>query len=270
MAIAQTKQDLNIKLLLNSRKNLLLSIVIAWVCVAMVFFAIKPQIETIFVANKKLDLEKKQFQKVTLKINELKQIEISDQFKQKEKVDEVLPSHKPILELLYNLHQTVQSSQVAVISLLINPGSIASGSGELDLVANQRNQEATTTKKRRYDKLEMELVVKGESDQVDQFLETIERIAPFTSVVELNIKESKKNVSGEQVALSEAEILLNTYFYTQVISTSIEATLPTVGEKELRAFNTIQQFIPSGYQLPTDITNADIEDLFEVTGFKFN
>jgi|GEM_PF-2050209 len=269
MAIAQTKQDLNLKLLLNSRKNLLMSIVVAWVSVVMVFFAIKPQIENIFVASKKLDLEKKQFQKVTLKINELKQIEISDQFKQKEKVDEVLPSHKPVLELLYNLHQTVQSSQVSIVSMLINPGSIASSSAELDLVASSKNQEAVPTKSRRFDKLEMELVIKGESDQVDQFLETVERIAPFTSVVELNIKESNKNESGELIALSEAEILLNTYFYTQVISTSVDATLPTVGEKELRAFNTIQQFIPSGYELPTDINNANIEDLFDVPGFKF-
>ncbi len=275
MPLVDTKQNLNLKLLVNSRKKLLLAILLVWATVFMIFFGIKKQIESIFEINHKLDIEKEQFQRVTMKLNELKQIKISDQFKQKEKVDEVLPSHKPVLELLFNIQQIAQSSQASIVSLFINPGKIATESAELDLIETQtsslkKDQPTVTPRQKKFDSLQMELVVRGTPDQVDSFLNTIERITPFTSIVELSIRDSKSKITDTEITRQEATIVLNTYHYTQVISTSVDSALPTVGEKELRAFNTILDFAPSEYKLPSEIRNANIEDFFNIEGFKFN
>jgi len=278
MPLSDKKKNLNFKILLNSRKSLLLAILLVWATVFMIFFGIKPQIEAVFEINGKLDEEKQQFQKVSIKLNELKQIKISDQFKQKDKVDEVLPSHKPVLELLFNLQQTAQTSQASIVSLLINPGKIATESAELELIqtpatsTRRRGQPAPTVapSRKRFDSLQMELVVRGTQEQIDLFIKTIERITPFTSIVELSIRDVRRGQRDEAETRQEATLVLNTYYYTQVISTSIDSILPTVGEKELRAFNTIMDFVPSEYTLPTEIRGANIEDFFNIEGFKFN
>jgi len=70
--------------------------------------------------------------------------------------------------------------------------------------------------------------------------------------------------------VSTAELVLNTYYYTGSISTSIEAQLPSVGDEELRVFDTIQKFRPSEFEPPTEIKESDVEDFFGIEGFEFN
>lgn len=272
MSIKETKSDLNFKLLLNTRKQLIIAIILIWGTVGLGFFAIKPQVETIFSTNQKLDQEKDQYQRITRKLEELKQIEVSDQFQQKEQVDHVLPSHKPVLELLFNLNQAVQLSGVTATNLQISPGEIATPSAELELLESgtaKKSDAPSTSKQRRYSNLALNLTVQGNSDAVDEFLELAERITPFTSIIELSIRGARGGDEERSTSSTEAEMTLHSYYYTQVITTDIDDSLPTVSDEELRAFNTIQQFVPSGFQQPTEVRNFNVEDLFEVPGFQF-
>ncbi|KUK79026.1 MAG: hypothetical protein XD95_0654 [Microgenomates bacterium 39_7] len=272
MPIKETKNDLNFKLLINTRKQLILAIIMIWGVVGLIFFAIKPQVETIFSTNQKLDQEKDQYQRITRKLEELKQIEVSDQFQQKEQVDHVLPSYKPVLELLFNLNQAVQLSGVNATNLQISPGEIATPSAELELLesgTSRKSDAPSTSKQRRYSNLALNLTVQGDSDAVDEFLELAERITPFTSIIELSIRGARGGDEEKSTSSTEAEMTLHSYYYTQVITTDIDDSLPTVSDEELRAFNTIQQFVPSGFQQPTEVRNFNVEDLFEVPGFQF-
>jgi len=273
MPIKETKNDLNFKLLINTRKQLIIAIIMIWGTVGLIFFAIKPQIEAAFLTNQMLDEEKDQHQRITRKLEELKQIAVSDQFQQKEQVDRVLPSHKPVLELLFNLHQAVQLSKVRTTNLQINPGEIATPSAELDLLESgttrRADESASNRRSRRFSNLELSLTVQGTSDNVDEFLDLVEKITPFTSIIELNIRGTRGNDQDDPTGVAEAEMKLHSYYYTQVITTNIDDSLPSVSEEELRAFNTIQQFVPSGFQQPTEVRDYNIEDLFQVPGFQF-
>lgn len=266
MPIMDTGSENNIKLFFNTRRHLLLAIVLIWSIVALVFFAIKPQVQTLFVLRSNLEIEKEQYMDISRKIQDLQSIRISDQFQQKEKVDEVLPSYKPVMELLFNLNEAMKESNVGITSLLINPGEIATESAEISLLDPTSRDAATQRRQQRYSALRMELIVSGAEERVDQFLQLVERIAPFTSIVELEINT---RTDREGVTRTEAEMLLHTYYYTQTIVTRIDDQLPSIGEKELKAFETIQQFMPSGFQKPTAIQGADLEDLFGIRGFEF-
>ena len=275
MAILESKQDKNIKLFLNTRKHLLLSILFVWGAVSMLFFAIKPQLETVIEQRETLKKDVTQLEGISRKLNELKQIRLSDQFKQKDKVDEVLPSRKPVLELLTSLHQAMQQANVSVAALKINPGEITDEpSAELIAEGGAASKPAAQTTKSKastkgYSQLQMELKVRGDNDSLDEFLTLIERAAPFTSVVELSIRDTRIGRGETAQTIAEAEMILQTYYYTQTITTNIDDALPAVGEAELRAFNTIQQFIPSDFRKPTQVTSSNIEDLFGITGFEF-
>jgi hypothetical protein len=267
MPLIEKGADNNIKLFINTRRYLLLSIILVWGTVALGAFAIKPQIDLVFNFRSDLAQEKDQYQNLVRKINELKQIEISQQFQQKETVDEVLPSHKPVLELLSNLYQAMQRAEVEVSALKINPGEIATEAAEAVITTPaQKTKKTTTVTKtpKAYNSLKLDLTVNGEQEKVDEFLELVERISPFTSIVELNIKKTFNK--ERDMTVTVAELLLNTYYYTQKIDSNITDQLPSVGEKELKAFNTIQQFMPSGFRPSTEIESADLEDLFGVRG----
>ena len=114
MPKTKVKSDQNFKLFLNTRRHLLLAIVMIWATVALIFFAIKPQLSPILKLRSNLETERKQYLELTKKIQDLNNIKVSDQFLKKDKVDEVLPSHKPISELLFNLYQTMNSSNTNI------------------------------------------------------------------------------------------------------------------------------------------------------------
>ncbi|HQM15868.1 MAG TPA: hypothetical protein PLM16_01525 [Candidatus Woesebacteria bacterium] len=272
MPIVKSQQETSLKILINSRRQLIVAILLIWGTVGLLFFALKPQIENIFKLNQQLNHQKDQFQRVTRKLNELKLIQVSDQFREKEKVDEVLPSHKPVLELMANLYQAVTQTQVTIEEFVFHPGEIASPSADLSLLAKPTTggkKDGPVGSSRKFQTLKLELTVSGKNENVNRFLDYIEKIAPFTSIIELNLHTSQKMQKGSLVELSQAELILNSYYYTQVITTNIDDSLPSVGEKELRAFNTIQQFLPSDFVQPTEIQSANIEDLFGIKGFEF-
>ena len=266
MSLIETSPDNNLKLFINTRKHLLLSIVLVWGMVALIIFAIKPQFELLFDRRHLLAQEKIQYQSLIRKINELKQIEISQQFQQKEKVDEVLPSYKPILELLFNLNQAMDQTNVEIKAFKINPGEIATESAQA-LITNQKSTPTTSTTKQKkgHDNLKLEINVVGESENIDEFLKLVEQISPFTSIIELNIKKTLSK--DRQATLTEAELKLHSYYYTQTITSNVNDQLPSVGDKELRAFETILNFMPSNFRTPTEIESTNLEDLFGIRGY---
>ena len=161
----------------------------------------------------------------------------------------------------------MQRADVTVSALKINPGEIATESAEVIIAepAKATTKKSVATKEQKaYSALKLDLTVNGEQENVDEFLQLVERISPFTSIVELNIKKTFNQEKDRTV--TEAELLLNTYYYTQNITSNISDQLPSVGEKELKAFNTIQQFMPSDFRPSTEIESADLEDLFGIKG----
>ncbi len=265
MPLAETKSDTNLKLFVNTRRYLLYAIVLIWTIAGLSFFVIKPRVESVFELRKDLAHKNDHYQALIRKINELKQIEISQQFQQKEKVDEVLPSHKPVLELLFNLGQAMHETNVFISDLEVSPGEIEEADAETKTDQPVAAKTSTSARQNNYEALSLELIASGRRNNVDNFLELVERISPFTSIIELSIKDiSRRETDG---SVTEAQLLLHSYYYTQTISADIEDELPSVETEELKAFATIQKFMPSDFHRPTEIKSSDIEDLFGIEGF---
>ena len=264
MPLLESKNEANLKLFFNTRQKIILAMALIWGALAMIFLAIKPQIVYLFELNDNLEAERQTLAALKRKVQELDQIEFSQQFERKDKVDEVLPSNKPLLELLFNLNQAMIQTKASVTELKISPGKIGEEADEPTKSPAEKEEVSV----RSLSSLSMDLTIKGEADRVDEFIELIEKIAPFTSIVELKLNSRSDPDSDKKTAT--AELVLNTYYYTGSISTSIEAQLPSVGDEELRVFDTIQKFRPSEFEPPTEIKESDVEDFFGIEGFEFN
>jgi Tfp pilus assembly protein PilO len=267
MPLIESDENLNLKLLINTRRDLLLAIALILGGVMMLAFAVKPQITALWESKDALSNQRQYFEKLTQKLNDLKQIKVSEEFKKKDKVDEVLPSHKPVLELLTNLSQASSQNNINITELEIAPGEISTDSTETT------TQVSKTNSNKNYSQLKLTMVAKGKRDDVDAFMEIAERIAPFTSIVELELKETRNRSEVQTESGSEstqADITFETYYYTGSIKTKVDTQLPSVGDAEMRVFDTIQQFRPTGFKPPSEIKSTDIEDLFGIEGFEFN
>lgn len=295
----ETKSDINYKLLLHNRRFMLLSIVLGWGILALVLFVIRPKFANLFEIKAEIDDSRSQLEKLERKLQDLEQLRLSEQFQKKDKVDEVLPSHKPLLELLSNLNQAATQTKVGIQDFKIEPGRIASSSAELGLKPSKQG----------YRQMELSLSIEGQEENVEQFLELVERIAPLTTIIELNINRhteqvltanqrfletdigfSQQDVESDQtgdleseteqrraetlgsslqpnqsmITIASAELTMATYYYTQTIKTTLSSRLPSVGKEEVQVFDTIQKFRPTEFKPLSEVEGGELEDLFGV------
>ncbi|MEA2056126.1 MAG: hypothetical protein U9O78_00190 [Patescibacteria group bacterium] len=260
--------DQNIKLFLLNRKFLVLTIALVWTSFALIFFVIKPQISQLVQNTEQIDENRSHLKNLQQKLVELKQIRLSAEFEKKDTVDEVLPSHKPLLELLANLNQAAEVTKVSFTNFEISPGKVASPGAEIVPIDQTKTG---------YDSLELKLSVAGLETNVEEFLNIVEKIAPISTITELSIRRDKNNreetesevsssSSGPTVRVSSANMLLSTYYYTRTISTTLSKKLPAVGEEEIKVFDTIQKFRPSDFKPQTELKRSELEDIFGVKG----
>jgi Tfp pilus assembly protein PilO len=264
------ENDVNLQLFLKNRKFLVLTVILVWLSFGLGFFVIKPQIASIFKSKSELDKNRTQLKKLQQKLVELKQIRLSEEFKKKDKVDEVLPSHKPLLELLANLNQAAKKTSIIFTNFEISPGKVASPGAKVKRAAETRKG---------YNALELELSIRGKEEDVDQFLELVEKIAPLTTITELSINrkdydltedevemEVATKATGNNLTVSSADMVMSTYYYTRTVTTTLSKKLPSVGEEEIKIFETIQKFRPSNFEPQTKLEKSELEDIFGVEG----
>lgn len=219
---------------------------------AILFFAAYPQIGEITANYRKLQKENSYLDKLTKKAVELEQVKTMPEFMQAEKVSEVLPSHKPLLEVLTQLNQAAQTNQVIISELKVSPGEIATDSTQID----NKSKSGKT-----YNILDLELVAVGQLENVEKFMSTIEKFSPITTITDLSLSRSIIARSG--AVQTKAELKISSHFFTQSISTTIENPLPKIGQKEGETFLKIQEYTPPEIEKQTEIMGGE-EGFFDV------
>jgi hypothetical protein len=287
--------DKNYKLILRNRRFLIMTALLAWANFILIMYVLKPSVTKITRTTNKLSSQQQELSKLEQKLSELNQIHLSDEFRKKDKVDEVLPSHKPLLELLANLNQAAKKTKILFTNFEISPGKVASPGAEVEL--NQGGQG--------YNSLELELSIKGLNADVEEFISLVEKIAPLTTITQLEISRQetqpeqaqhqleqavqRQNANGTATAsgqnqdltddqtqtefnsdqahiVTTANMIMLTYYYTKDVESTLSSSLPSVGEEEVKVFDTIQKFRPSNFEPQTELKHSDLEDIFGVEG----
>ncbi len=257
----EKKQTFNLQLFLHLRQKLVIAIGVGLAAVLVVFLLGVPQLQKIFETQAKLQKETTRLNKLKQKLSELDSITYEPAFEQVEFISETLPSKKPLLELLTSLYAVTQKSGVVVDDFSINPGLVASNSAELGNISKTKNDG--------YDTLELSLSVTGSFSQIQEFILLTETVTPFTTITSFGLNASFGEVTvGEEDKFS-AELITNTFFFTQPISVSLEQALPKLVEEDYIVLSEL-----SGYErieLPeqSSILGGGSDDFFQVEGFEF-
>jgi Tfp pilus assembly protein PilO len=254
--------NFNLQLFFTTRKNLIAAAALALTGVILIFLAFG-QIGGALDTRQTLSTEQAKIRQLNTKAQELEQLKFSPEFAQAEEINRVLPSHKPLLELLNNLNNVAGESGVSITEFEVSPGEIASDStqvSETDAPVRRRNTD--------YDQLDLELTIVGELGQVKNFMELIERVSPLTTITSLTID---RRIQNQQQALSandatRADLALSTHYYTKSISSTLASPLPDISNAERTVFQEILDFTPPQLEEQTTIITGSNTDLFGIGG----
>lgn len=249
----------SIRILLATRKKLLISIGIGLLSFILLAAVMIPQIQETISLYSKLNAETPMTDKLKKKLAALEGIVNTAEYAQIHVVDQALPSKKPLLELLMSLYTLSSQTGIAIHQFQLSPG----------LVASDSTTTAVKTNSKSYDSLELEMKVSGTFKQIQDFLLQAEKASPFTTVTNLDIGgviSGDKNTDKES-KIFQADVTTRTFFFTQAISVRIETPLPILAIKEQNVLATLASFIPNKLPEQKGVEGGGLEDLFGVSGF---
>ncbi len=254
MPTAKDKRPFNLKIFWHTRNYLVFTILLALGAGIIVLAGIIPQLQ----AANELRLEGNQMapklEKLEQKLAQLENVRYTPEFSQVDIINRALPSKKPLLELLTNLNMVAVSEQIQITELQLSPGLVATDSAELN-AENARRRASQNSQG--VDVMDLTLSVRGPRENLHRFLSGIEKISPFSTIVKLSVSSER---AGETEA--QAELTLNTFFFTQTIKTTVDAPLPVLADQDLFVLNELSSFELNELPIPEGITDGGLEDLF--------
>lgn len=209
--------------------------------------------------RQKIEVTQKKINQLDGKINELRALKQTPEYAQAQKMNDVLPSHKPLLELLNNLNSVANQTNVSITEFKINPGEI---------IAEGETEQNVSVKKRKtgdYDQLNLDLSILGQLDDVKEFMTLIERVSPITTITSLTIDRKATNIGNNQQQ-TRADLSLSTYYYTKSVSSTLSSVLPKITQEERDIFQAILDFSPPEIENQTQIISGNNTDLFGIEG----
>ncbi len=250
------KKKFNPIILWRTRQYLIMSIGLVALAIFILFFAAYPQVQAALELRSKTNRLRPQLENLEKKLAQLENVRFEPEFSQMDIINEALPSKKPLLELLTNLSAISAAHQVEISEFQLSPGEVATTAAELQRNTRQRGD---------IDTLDVELTIQGSRDNVNQFLNSIEKISPFTTITQLTI-----NTAARQGAeASTARMATNTFFFTKPITTTVDSPLPVIADHEKTVLTELSSFTIPNLREQTEISGGGLEDLFGVDPLQF-
>ena len=183
MATLNNLNSINFSLIMSTRKKLVTAISLGITSFILLILTYT-QITAIFETRRKIEITQKKVDQLNAKTTELQQLKFTPEYAQASRMSEVLPSYKPLLELLNNLNSVANKTNVSITEFQINPGEIITEEEGKTKVLVKKKQSAE------YDQLNLELSILGELNQVKEFMNLIERVSPLTIITVIRLLKS--------------------------------------------------------------------------------
>lgn len=255
--------------LFHTRRYATLAGAIVAVAVLLLLVVVIPQVQSIFTNATKLQQANKTAAELNQKVDQLRNLPQSVLLQASDEINSVLPSKKPLLELLTSYSEIAREAGVQFSDVSISPGRIATESASTTPAATSgRAQRVAPTRRAStdYDQLDLSMKVSGDLDSINLFLQRIEQIAPITTVTSMSLTERLlRSQDQSQESVFEAELVTTSYFFTQPVASTIRGNLPAITTGQQEIIQQIQTFFIPEINEQTIITGGGLQDLFGVS-----
>lgn len=261
--------------ILDTRRFLSISVGIGLVACLVVLLGIMPQIQAMFDVQKQTATESKKLAALEQKARQLEQILTPELLGQIDTVNILLPSRKPLLELLASLNQVSNQTQVSVTGIELSPGSIATNSAETPSSSGSRSKQANRGKSSSAsNSLAVKLLVEGELTQLNQFFNLVESTAPLVTITSLSLSPQNKVALSSEITPGlfedpgsqryEAALEISAAYFTQSVAAAIDAALPSLSQSQQDIIQELATFTIKPLEDQPTIQGGGLQDLFGV------
>jgi len=271
MTVTVFGKKFNYRYLVHTRRYALIAAGLVVFTLSVVVFLIFPQVNGLVDMYGKLQSTQKTISQLESKSQQLQRLPQSQLFTSGIQIHSVLPSRKPLLELLSAMNEVAGASGVTYSELSLSPGKVASEGATLSTTkspAGGQGSRPTTTARSTTgvsgsEALVVNLKVTGSLANINIFLRDIERVAPLTTVTKLSLIE-RTGTKIDPNAAFEAELQIETYFFTQAVATTLSAPVPQLTVDQQLLMNEITSYRYPVILSQDAIRGGGLQDLFGV------
>lgn len=258
-------KDVNIRHLMDARRYLLFSVGVVLIAVLLLVLGFLPQITASQELFQKRGQESTRLKNLETKAQELEEMSSSPIVSQMYTVEKVLPSKKPLLEMLSSLNLSARESQVAITSLELTPGIISTESAAVDSSAANAKKRISATKSKVVDTLNVDLEVEGDITAMNSFIELVEKRAPLSTITSISLRKLSRGADAPTANdRFGATISVSSHFFAQSVTSSIESSLPKLNENQQQLLSELRSFLIPEEQIQREIQGGGLIDLFGV------
>jgi Tfp pilus assembly protein PilO len=255
------REQLNQRYLLVTRRFATLAASVVAVCVLLVVLIVVPQIQSTVQVFSDLQDANEDVSNLERKVAQLQNLPQSILLQASDDINAVLPSKKPLLELLSAYNQLAIQTGVQFSDVSLAPGVISTQSAQVTTAGGRR---AAPTRRRstEYDQLDLSLKVTGNLNDINIFLQQVEEIAPVTTVTSMSLSERRLRLAEQVETVFEADLVTSSYFYTESVTAAVRAAVPTLSADQQEVITEIQSYYVPQVNEQTTIQGGGLEDLF--------
>jgi Tfp pilus assembly protein PilO len=255
-------KTINARYITHTRRYVLFAVGLVLLSIFLTMVIIVPQGQAALDRYDELKRQQAQLDKLKIKVQQLQALPESELFSNSWRINQLLPSKKPLLELLTAMNLVAGEAGVVYSDISLSPGKIATAGADLTErvpVAGSRNQQPSRGSAggsargpiSGVESLNIRLKVAGNLENINLFLSQIESVAPLTTVTRLSLVErAASRVNPE--SFFEAEMEVESYFFNQIISASVAAPIPSLSVTQQVILNEI-----ANYRYP-DVQRRDV------------
>lgn len=290
MTITAFGQKINYRYLVHTRRFALLGAGLVTFTLGVVGFLIVPQISTALDQYSQLQKQEDLISQLEVKSQQLLQLPQSQLFASSTQINSVMPSRKPLLELLSALNEVAGKAGVRYSDLSLSPGKVASEGAQLAVVRTGATNSAgagttgtsgtsagvTSRTSNRpaqssgvssgtsgSEALAVSLKATGTLANINIFLREIERVAPLTTVTKLSLIE-RTGTRVDPDSAFEADLEIQTYFFTKSVSATLTSPIPQITINQQTIMNELASYLYPSVISQDMIRGGGLEDLFGI------
>lgn len=209
------KKQFNYRYFLQTRQYLVVTLALAGISLLLGILFLFPGVGKFQELRSEQAKETSALNTLVNKRQTLENVESTNLYSLKDRINTILPSNKPVLPLVREIERVSGETGVIISEFGVAPGEISTVSAE------QKAQSSSTRPRliqnKDYDGIQTELVLIGKIDSINAFLKGLNQITPLTQTTQLALKSAnQKLASGSAEPVNnvfEASLTLTSYFF---------------------------------------------------------
>jgi Tfp pilus assembly protein PilN len=272
MNIELMGQSINARYITHTRRYALFAVGLVVLAIFLILVIIVPQGQAALERYDELQTQQEQLDRLQVKVQQLQALPESDLFANSGRINQLLPSRKPLLELLTALNEVAGEAGVVYSDLSLSPGRVATAGADLTekvpvTAASANQQRSSKGPATGVESLNIRLKISGDLENINQFLTQVESVAPMTTVTRLSLAERAASRANPD-SFFEADMEVETYFFNQIISASVAAPIPSLSVTQQVILNEITSYRYPDVQT-RDVIQGGVNDPFRVDDSEF-